>query len=161
MTLQTPRLLAPGEGDHWAFLNTNMSVKADGTTTGGVMTVIEALMPPGFAPPPHRHDIEDELFFFLEGEITLRSAGQEATYGPGGCAFLPKGIPHAFQVWDRGPARMLQISTPAQFEEFVAEVGEPVDRFELPEPVEPDVEELLRVASKFQIEILPSLTGAD
>lgn len=159
MTLQTPQLLAPKDGEHWSFLNTNMSVKADGRMTGGAMTIIEALMPAGFGPPPHRHDVEDEFFFILEGEILLSCAGQEATYGPGGSAFLPKGLPHRFQVWDQGPARMLQITTPAQFEDFVKAMGESMDEFRLPAPAEPDVEKLVRIAADFQIEILGGPPG--
>lgn len=154
MTLHTPHLLGPGEGDHWAFLNTTMSVKAGGPETAGTMTVIEALMPPGFAPPPHRHDLEDEVFYVVEGEITMHCDGAEATYGPGGFAFLPRGLPHHFVVSDDGPAKMLQITAPAQFEEFVAEVGERIDAAELPEPTEPDVEALLRASERFRIEIL-------
>lgn len=154
MTLQTPRLLAPSEGEHWAFLNTNMSVKVDGRASGGTMTVIEALMPPGFGPPPHRHDVEDELFFVLEGELWLWCDGTEATYGPGGTAYLPKGLPHRFEVVGDAPARMLQITTPAQFEDFVKAVGSPMEVFELPDPQPVDVEQLVRAAADFDIELL-------
>lgn len=154
MTLHTPHLLAPGEGDHWAFLATNATIKVDGRMTGGTMTVIESLMPAGFGPPPHRHDVEDELFFVLEGELLIECAGQSATYGPGGCAFLPKGLPHRFQVSDDGPARMLQVTTPAQFDDFVRAVGRPLTGSALPPPRQPDVEALVRIAADFQIEIL-------
>ena len=154
MTLHTPHLLAPEDGEHWSFLNTNMTVKVDGARSGGVMTVIEALMPPGFGPPPHIHDREDELFFVLEGELLLWCDGAEATYGPGGTAWLPKGLAHRFEVVSPEPARMLQVTTPAQFEDFVKAVGSPMDRFELPTPSEPDIEALVRISADFGIEIL-------
>jgi hypothetical protein len=33
-------------------------------------------------------------------------------------------IPHRFKVSDAGPARLLQLTTPGQFERFAREVGE-------------------------------------
>ena len=153
--LNQPRLLAPGDGDHIAFLGTIMTVKAGGDVTGRNLSVIECLAPAGFGPPPHRHDLEDELFFVLEGEISFWCAGQEATYGPGGFAWCPRGLPHRFRVSDDGPARMFQLTTPAQFEDFAMAVGTRVPTLELPEPAEPDVEALVRIAADFQIEILP------
>ena len=153
--LTQPRLLAPGEGDHISFLGTIMTVKAGGDVTGRNLSVIECLAPPGFGPPPHRHDIEDELFLVLEGEVSFWCAGREATYGPGGFAWCPRGLPHRFEVSQDGPARLLQLTTPAQFEDFALALGARVSSAELPPPVEPDVDELVRVAADFQIEILP------
>ncbi len=160
MTLHTPRLdsprvLPPGEGEHLWFLDNLVTVKVGGPETGGNLTVIEFTGPAGFGPPPHRHDVEDELFYVLAGEVTFWCAGAEATYGPGGFAWLPKGLPHRFQISDAGPGRILQITTPAQFEDFARAVGEPAAEPVLPEPTEPDVEALVRIAADFQIEIMP------
>ena len=160
MTLHTPRLasphvLGPGEGEHIWFLNNLVTVKVGAPQTGGNLTVIEFSAPAGFGPPMHRHDVEDELFYVLEGEVAFSCAGQEVTYGPGGFAWLPKGLPHRFQVSDDGPARIFQITTPAQFEDFARAVGEPAGAPVLPEPTAPDVEALVRIAADFQIEILP------
>jgi quercetin dioxygenase-like cupin family protein len=153
--LPQPRILGPGEGDHIWFLGTLMTVKAGGDVTGGNLTVIEATMPAGFGPPLHRHDVEDELFHVLDGELTFWCAGQQATHGPGATVWLPRGLPHRFQVGDAGPARMLQITTPAQFERFALDVGEPAAAPVLPEPTPPDVEALVRISAAYQIEILP------
>jgi quercetin dioxygenase-like cupin family protein len=150
-----PRLLAPGAGEHVSFLGTIVTVKAGGEATGRNLSVVECLAPAGFGPPPHRHDLEDELLYVLEGEVSFWCAGQEATFGPGGFAWCPKGLPHRFQVSQDAPARMLQLTTPAQFEDFALALGERVPTIELPPPAEPDLEELSRVAADFQIEILP------
>jgi quercetin dioxygenase-like cupin family protein len=154
-TLPAPRMVAPGDGEHLWFLGTLMTVKAGGDVTGGNLSVIEATMPAGFGPPLHRHDVEDELFYLVEGEMTFWCAGQEATYGPGATIWLPRGLPHRFQVSDDGPARMLQLSTPAQFEDFALAVGEPAAAPVLPPPAAPDVDALVRIAAEYQIEILP------
>ena len=49
---------------------------------------------------------------------------------------------------------MLQISSPAQFERFAAEVGEPAETLEIPPPREVDLDKLMRVAPKYGIEML-------
>jgi hypothetical protein len=57
-------------------------------------------------------------------------------------------------VWPAaGPAKLLQITSPGQFERFASEVGEPARERTLPPPAEPDMETLLRVAATYNIEL--------
>ena len=154
MSVQTPQLFARDEGDHWNLLNSRATVKVAGATTGGVMTVIETLAPRGFGPPLHRHDVEDELFHVTEGALWVSCDGQEQTLGPGGTVWLPKGLPHQFQAVGAGPTRFLQISTPAQFEDMLAALGNRLDDAELPEPTEIDPGKVAEVCARFQVEIL-------
>ncbi len=148
-------LLGHEEGEPYWFLNNLYTLKAGGDSTRGIMTIFEFLGPAGFGPPPHTHQREDEMFYVLEGEVTFWCSGESATYGPGGFAFLPRQIPHRFQISDTAPARVLQITTPAQFEDFVRAVGAPAVERRLPDPAEPDVEALVRVSAGFGIDILP------
>ncbi len=154
MSLQDPTLLAPGDGEHSWFLNNLFTLKAGGETTGGLITVMEFTGPAGWGPPPHVHHVEDEMFYVVEGEISFWCDGKSATYGPGGFAWLPKKLPHRFEIGADGPARVLQLTTPAQFEHFVRALGEPATEARLPEPTEPDVERLVRVCAEFNIDIL-------
>lgn len=154
MSLHTPTLLAPADGDRWWFLNHVQSIKVNGQQSDGVMTVIEFEAPPGFGPPPHIHHKEDELFYVLEGEVSFWCDGVSESYGPGGVAYLPKGLPHRFEVSASGGARVLQITAPAQFDEFVKEFGEYLGEADLPEPTEPDIARLIEVCRRFDIEIL-------
>jgi quercetin dioxygenase-like cupin family protein len=154
-TLTQPQLLAPGEGDHIAFLGSVLTVKAGGEVTGRNLSVIECLAPLGFGLPMHRHDLEDEMVLVLEGEARFWCAGREATFAAGGFAWCPRGLPHRFEVSGDGPARLLQVTTPAQFEDFAHEVAERLSTARLPGPGRPDVEALARIAADFQIEILP------
>lgn len=74
MSTETARrfyALKPGEGKSIWFLGTLMTVLACDEQTDGVYTLIDATMPAGFGPPPHIHHDEDELFFMLEGKITV------------------------------------------------------------------------------------------
>ncbi len=68
---------------------------------------------------------------------------------------LPRGIPHSFTVSAAGNARMLQLTSPAQFERFAADMGEPATNMSMPEPAEVDVPKLLSIVPKYDIEMLP------
>lgn len=153
MTLQTPLVLGPGEGEHWHFLNTLQSLKVDGDRTGGALTALEFVGPRGFGPPLHSHDVEDELFYVLDGEVRFTSGEVEQVVGEGGTVFLPKQRPHQFQVLS-DTARVFQVTTPAQFGDFVRTLGEPAAEPVLPAPVEIDGARVAEVCAQFQIQVL-------
>jgi mannose-6-phosphate isomerase-like protein (cupin superfamily) len=69
-------------------------------------------VPPGYGVPLHVHAAEDELFYVLEGEITLDSAEGPTTAGPGTFVHLPRGVAHGFRNAGAQPARMLVVTTP-------------------------------------------------
>jgi hypothetical protein len=54
---------------------------------------------------------------------------------------------------------MLLFNTPAGFEQFPVEVGEPAEGLTLPPPPEepPDMERMMSIAAKYDIEILGPL----
>lgn len=131
-----------------------MTVKAGGDETHNAFTLIESLGPAGFAPPRHIHEVEDEGFYVLEGKVTVTCGAETWEATPGSFVFLPRGIPHMFTIGN-APARMLQITSPAQFERFAAEVGEAAKAQALPPQKEPDVPRLLAAAERFRIKILP------
>lgn len=153
MTLQTPRILARDEGDHFHFLNNLFTAKVTGEMSNETLTAMEFVGPKNFGPPLHRHDLEDELFYILEGEVWFSCAGVEAVHQEGGMAWLPRGLPHQFQILS-DTARVFQVTTPAQFERFVAKLGKPADGPTLPEPEEIDPGLVAKVCSEFGIEVL-------
>jgi quercetin dioxygenase-like cupin family protein len=155
-------LLAPGDGTQLWVLDTRMNVKAGAAQTGGAFTVIEWSAPIGFGPPLHQHDGEDEAFYLLAGQLTVNCGDHSWTVGPGDFVFLPRGIPHSFLVSD-GPAHGLQITAPAGFEEFAAEVGRAAGRPGLPDPEAPDLPRLITASQRHGHQILgpPPSPGHD
>lgn len=146
-------VLRDGDGPHVWFLDTRMSVKAGAEQTKGAFTLLEWSAPAGFGPPPHRHDREDEAFYLLEGGIEVDCGDRHWVAGPGDFVFLPRGIPHTFVVSD-GPVRGLQITAPAGFDQFIAELGRPAQGPGLPPPEAPDVPALIEVSRRYGIETL-------
>lgn len=153
MTLQMVHSLARDEGEHFHFLNNLFTTKVDGDRSDGRLTAMEFVGPRGFSPPLHRHDAEDELFHVVAGEVRFVAGDVDVTHGPGGTVWAPKGLPHQFQILS-DTARVFQVTTPAQFEEFVARLGEPVDEPSVPEPEEVDGDRVARICAEFDIAVL-------
>jgi mannose-6-phosphate isomerase-like protein (cupin superfamily) len=149
-----PYMYRAGEGDILWFLGNLVAVKAGGAQTRGGLTVAEFLNPPGFAPPLHRHLEEDEAFYVLSGTARFHCDGQTFHAGPGDFILLPVSRPHTFVVGPDEPLRALQISTPAGFEQFAAEVGEPAQELRLPDPGPIDPVALGHAAARYAIELL-------
>lgn len=146
-------VLSADDGHDVWFLDTRMTVKAGGDQTGGAFTFLEWSAPPGFAPPRHVHEREDEAFYLLEGEMTVHCGDRRWTAGPGGFVFLPQGVEHTFIV-SKGPARGLQVTSPAGFEHYIDELGRPAARPELPEPSQPDVAALAEASPRYGYRIV-------
>jgi quercetin dioxygenase-like cupin family protein len=90
--------------------------------TGGAMSMILAEAEPLNGPPMHVHELEDEIFVVLDGEIVFEVAGRRFTRGPMETAFVPRGTPHSFMTGARG-ARGLTVFTPGGFEGFFSEMA--------------------------------------
>lgn len=75
------------------------------------------------AAPLHRHHKEDEYSWIIEGRVGAL-LGDEVLYGgPGDFIFKPRGQWHTFWNADDGPARILEIISPAGFEQFFDELS--------------------------------------
>ena len=154
-SLSTFSSTAPGHV--FRFLGIETVVRASGSQTGGAFYMSEHLsMPPGFGTPYHTHTHEDEIFYVLDGEVAFVLNGVWSKAGAGTCVYGPRSIAHGFQVVGASPARMLLMTTPAKFEEFMDLLSAPVDA-----PVQPpDLGKLVEAANRFGIEIhgpLPAL----
>ncbi len=155
-TATAMRALAEGEGEAIWFLGNLVTVKATGEETDEAFSLTEHLAPVGFGTPPHRHQLEDEAFFVLGGEISGDCDGQPFGGGPGTYVFLPRGSVHSYKVEGNAPARILILTTPAGFERFCRESGEPAATRELPPPAgEAEIGKMLAAAPRFGVEILP------
>lgn len=97
--------------------------KIPGAVTGGAFSIVEHPVDPGVLIPPHTHTREDEFSFIIEGEIGVRIGDQVFTARPGDYVVKPRRVPHTF--WNAGPgmARLLEIISPPQFDEYFREMN--------------------------------------
>jgi quercetin dioxygenase-like cupin family protein len=149
--------LGKNEGPVWSVLGDKYRILATGEQTGGAYMLLEARVSPGGGPPPHFHLHEEEAFYVIEGELSCSMGGEKFKAGPGAFVQFPRKLPHTFKNEGTGPARFLVYVTPAGFEKFLAEIGEPLPSFDSPPvPVTPGaIQKLLAVTPKYGIQILP------
>jgi quercetin dioxygenase-like cupin family protein len=138
----------PGEGErHAAGPSAEIVIKAAGDDTAGTFFLAENAIPPGFAgPPPHRHATLHDMFYVLDGTLTLLLGERTIEAGPGTFACVPPGVVHTFRNDSDGPVRVLNFNTPGGFERYMREVAEAARSG----PVTPEV--FAGIASRYDFE---------
>jgi quercetin dioxygenase-like cupin family protein len=119
----TAFVLAPREGRSVWLGGIGVDFKLAGKQTGGAFAIVEHPIEPGRLVPPHVHAREDEFSYVIVGEIGAR-IGDEVVQATTGCYVLkPRGVLHTFWNASSRPARLLEIISPAGFEQFFAELA--------------------------------------
>lgn len=104
-------VVGPGQGEEIDVFGARLVVKTDPARFGAL--VAEHVVPPGYMVPPHAHDRDDELFFMLDGTLTLLGpSGEERRIGGGETAVLPRGSVHGFRNEGPATARFLLLLAP-------------------------------------------------
>jgi mannose-6-phosphate isomerase-like protein (cupin superfamily) len=96
--------------------------------------IVDHRVPSGYAPPPHVHSEQDEVFYIISGQFDVRCGDQSWEAGPGDLVFLPRQVPHSFTVSGDGPGRTLLINAPAGFADVIVELGQSTTELEIPNP---------------------------
>jgi quercetin dioxygenase-like cupin family protein len=97
-------------------------VHAPGRSTGLACTISEHIWEPGDQGGFHRHLLEDEAFYVLEGDYSVFVGDDVIAASPGTWIWGPRDVPHGYQVHsDRG--RHLSLMMPGGFEAFFEEVA--------------------------------------
>ncbi len=149
-----PTVLSEQEQQAVWFLGALVRVRTHGSTTAGTLAVLEHNGGRGFSSPLHRHRGDEETFIVLEGELRVEVDGVTNSVGPGAAAILPRRLTHAFVVTSP-QARFLTIHTPAGFEAFTIQAGEPAVSVDVPpDGLPPDPVALAAMAADYGIEIL-------
>ena len=119
----TAKVLGPEDGKAGFLGSIGVRFMIDGHEADERFSLVEHPMSPrALAAPLHRHNREDEYSFVLEGSVGAL-LGDEVVIGkPGDLIFKPRGQWHTF--WNAGdtPARILEIISPAGFEDFFVEL---------------------------------------
>jgi quercetin dioxygenase-like cupin family protein len=116
-------VLAPGEDERITVGGSSVTIKAETASTGGGVFLSETQLAPGPGPPPHTHERLTDMFYVLEGVLTLQVEDQAVEAGPGSFVCVPPGTVHTFANRSDGPVRFLNLNTPAGFEGYMRELG--------------------------------------
>lgn len=113
---RAPVVLMPDEGRDYPMGRIRALFKADGEETGSRYAISEWWLEPHCTGPgTHRH-AEDDLFYVLEGTMSIRVGDTWHAAPKGAFVLVPGGTPHDFE--NRGAVRagVLNIAVPGGFE---------------------------------------------
>jgi mannose-6-phosphate isomerase-like protein (cupin superfamily) len=144
--MQTRPYLLHDDGKRLQTLGALVSLLASAQQTSGAFNLFDAILPTDFSTPLHIHYAEDVAVFVLEGVLTFFWGDEKMEARAGSYFFQPRGVPHGFRVTGSNPARILYMTLPAGFDEFVIERSKSINNFES-----------MVSEAHFKIEILGSL----
>ncbi|HEV8152651.1 MAG TPA: cupin domain-containing protein [Solirubrobacteraceae bacterium] len=137
----------PGEGEKIGG-TTTVTIKATGEETGGSFYLGETVIEPGFpGPPPHRHRRLHDMFYVLDGTLTLRLGDETLELGPGSFVCVPPGVVHTFSNPGDAPVRLLNFNTPAGWEHYMRDLGAALAAGT------PTPQEIGQIASRYDFEL--------
>jgi quercetin dioxygenase-like cupin family protein len=134
----------------WAG-NSVFDVILDEEHTGGAIALLDYRGSRGDATPLHVHRREAEIFYLLSGTIRAWAGDDVLTLNEGSAIYLPPKQAHALRV-ESDAARILIITNPAGFADFVRAAGMAVDN--VPSVWDFDVERIMRAAPEHDIDIV-------
>ena len=136
------------------WLGTTYRILLTAPQTNNSVGIFESVDQPGYGPPRHIHNREDETFHIQAGQVEFWVNGQTSIFDTGSVVFVPRGTEHTFRVVGDQPARMLTVMTPGGFEGFFAEVAE--KRCRVPE----DMETLVEIGERYNLTFTGPPLGA-
>jgi mannose-6-phosphate isomerase-like protein (cupin superfamily) len=117
------KIVGPNDA-HEGFLGSiGARFMIDGAEAGERFSLVEHSMSPrALAAPLHLHTREDEYSYVLEGRMGALLGDEVVEAGPGDLVFKPRNQWHSFWNASDEPTRILEIISPAGFEQFFREL---------------------------------------
>jgi mannose-6-phosphate isomerase-like protein (cupin superfamily) len=144
------KVIGPKDGKAGFLGSIGVRFMIDGVEADERFSLVEhPLGPRALAAPVHRHIREDEYSYVLEGRMGAL-LGDEVVYAEAGdLVHKPRNQWHTF--WNAGdePCRILEIISPAGFEQFFAEL------VDLGGVVQADPEALGELCARYELEMQP------
>ncbi len=119
-----PITVPPGAGHSFYFGGLGVQWKIDGRLTDQLFAVVHhPLAPRALAAPLHYHRKEDELSYVVTGRLGVLLGEEVVVAHPGTWVFKPRHQWHTF--WNDGdePCEIVEIISPAGFENYFREVA--------------------------------------
>jgi quercetin dioxygenase-like cupin family protein len=152
-TTQDGAIVHPGRGRQLP----GIVFKVAAAQAAGAFSIVEHPYQPGVLIPPHVHDAADQVTYVIEGEVGIR-VGDETFHATAGAYVIkPRGIPHTHWNAAQQPARVMEITTPGEFEGFFDDLGALLAAGGPPDPAAlNEIGE--RHGTRFLMEWVPELT---
>ncbi|MEM7332538.1 MAG: cupin domain-containing protein [Chloroflexota bacterium] len=113
-------IVKPGAGIEYEWSSDHIFVKTVGKLADGRVSMVEDTVKPGFHLGRHHHKKMTEVFYILEGEMTLIFDDETVVATPGMTINVPPNVWH--EAKSENGAKMLSLFSPAGFEDYLAEL---------------------------------------
>ena len=154
-TTRTPRVLASCEGLRLqSGPGRDLVFKVTGEDTQGALDYFIVEVGPNGGPPLHVHHHQEETIHVLSGRFKVRIGDELHMLEPGGFAYMPSGLAHAFLNLTDEPAELIVVYSPGGCREFYEQLG-PATR-----TASPDRNEVAAIFERHGMSLLgPPLSG--
>jgi mannose-6-phosphate isomerase-like protein (cupin superfamily) len=145
-----PKIVGPRDGKAGFLGSIGVRFMLDGDETGERLSVVEhPLGPRALAAPLHRHNLEDEYSYVVEGRMGALLGDDVVVAEVGDLVHKPRGQWHTF--WNAGdePCRIIEIISPAGFEKFFEEL------VDMGGVAETSPEALALLCARYELEMAP------
>lgn len=115
-------VLSPGEGRSYPMGRIWSVFKADGDETGKRYSVSEWWLEPNTKGPGAHSHAEDDLFYVIEGTMSVLIDERWVEAPKGSFILAPGGIQHDFENRSSSRAGVLNFSIPGDFENHMPEI---------------------------------------
>ena len=125
MELTAPKIVGPKDGKGGFLGSIGVRFMIDGVDADDRFSLVEHPMSPhALAAPLHRHTREDEYSYIVKGRMGALLGDDVVYAGAGDLVYKPRNQWHTF--WNAGdePAYILEIISPAGFEDFFKELSD-------------------------------------
>jgi mannose-6-phosphate isomerase-like protein (cupin superfamily) len=143
-TPDAPTILRVGDGDSFDFGGLGVEWKIGESDTDGRFAVVHhPIAARALAAPLHYHHNEDEYSYVLEGQLGALLGDDEVIAGPGTWVIKPRRQWHTFWAAGDGPCLIIELISPAGFENYFREVAEAWG----------DMEAFARINDRYELEM--------
>src|SRR5690348_12648682 len=149
-SVAAPKIVTAADGAEGFLGSIGVRWLIDGSEADERFSLVEHPMSPrALAAPLHRHTREDEYSYVLEGRMGALLGDDVVEAGPGDLVHKPRNQWHTF--WNAGdePCRILEIISPAGFEQFFRELSD------LGGAMTADPADLARLSERYALEMQP------
>ena len=122
------------------------SILATALETNGRVSIFDSQLPSGNEAPWHFHEVDDEIFYIVSGELEFRVAQERIIARPGDLVIAGPGVPRSFKAL--ADSHVIVINAPAgPSEGFIREIAS------LPRGSGPSAEDKARFIERYKIHI--------
>lgn len=120
--MKEKEVIRNGEGDNYPYSQDHCFIKLSSHHTNGELSFVEDTLKPGFYLGRHHHKIMTEVFYILEGEVTLIFDDETVIVKPGDTITVPPNVWHAAKCEAGG--KMLSIFKNGQFDLYLKKLSQ-------------------------------------